>query len=134
MLREEEKTNEELDNGPPLDNSIIHWKLPDDRIVLFELFGGIGNGLATVLQVGIKVQRYICIDIDDAARQVSRRHMQGLKTQFPELLATSAIISSFSTLVGNIFLLPKKDIQWLGHVELALSGHVYGKEIEWLVI
>jgi hypothetical protein len=45
-----------------------------------------------------------------------------LKTQFPELLATSAIISSFSTLVGDVVLLSEKDIQWLGHVDLVIAG------------
>jgi site-specific DNA-cytosine methylase len=45
-----------------------------------------------------------------------------LKTQFPELLATSTIISSFSTLVGDVALLLEKNIQWLGHVDLVITG------------
>jgi hypothetical protein len=45
----EEEGNGEVDIGPPLDNSTIHWKPPEDGIVLLELFGGIGNGLAIVL-------------------------------------------------------------------------------------
>jgi hypothetical protein len=45
-----------------------------------------------------------------------------LKTQFPELLATSTIISSFSTLVGDVALLLEKNIQWLGHVDLVIVG------------
>jgi hypothetical protein len=105
LLPREEETNGEVDHGPPLDNSTIHWKPPDDGIVLLELFGGIGSGLVAVLQAGIKVQRYVYVDIDDATRQVAKRHMRRLKTQFPELLATSAIMSSFSTLVGDVALL-----------------------------
>jgi hypothetical protein len=46
-------------NAGNLENSTIHWKLPDNGIVLLELFGGIGTGLAAVLQAGIKVQRYV---------------------------------------------------------------------------
>jgi dephospho-CoA kinase len=42
--------------------------------VLLELFGGIGNGLATVLQVGIKIKQYIYVDFDDVARQVAKQH------------------------------------------------------------
>jgi site-specific DNA-cytosine methylase len=122
LLREEEETNGEVDHGPTLDNSTIHWKPPDDRIVLLELFGGIGSGLAAVLQAGIKVQRYVYIDINDVARQVAKRHTQRLKTQFLELLATSAIISSFSMLVGDVALLSEKDIQWLGYVDLVIAG------------
>jgi hypothetical protein len=54
--REEDRSDGTEDHGPPLDNSTIHWKPPDDGIVLLELFGGIGTSLAVVLQVGIKIQ------------------------------------------------------------------------------
>jgi hypothetical protein len=53
--------------------STIHWKPPDDGIVLLELFGGIGTSLAAVVQVGIKVQRYVYVDTDEAARQVAKQ-------------------------------------------------------------
>ena len=55
LLREEKGSEEQEDHGPSLDNSTIHWKPPDDGIVLLELFGGIGTSLAAVLQAGIKV-------------------------------------------------------------------------------
>jgi hypothetical protein len=110
LPRVEEEDNGEVDIGPPLDNSTIHWKPPKDGIVLLELFGGIGSSLATVLQAGIKVKRYIYVDIDDMPRQVAKQHSRRLRTQFPKLLAYNAIISSFSTLVGNIALLSEKDI------------------------
>jgi GAF domain-containing protein len=125
LPREEEETNGEVDHGPPLDNSTIYWKPPDDGIVLLELFGSIGSGLAAVLQAGIKVQRYVYVDIDDATRQVAKQHTWKLKTQFPELLATSTIISSFSTLVDDVALLSEKDIQWLGHADLVIAGWPY---------
>jgi hypothetical protein len=117
----EEEGNSEVDIGPSLDNSTIHWKPPEDGIVLLELFGGIGSGLAVVLQVGIKVKRYIYVDVDDVARQVAKQHSRRLRTQFPELLAYDAILSSFSTL-GDIALLSEKDIHWLGHVDLVVVG------------
>jgi hypothetical protein len=62
-----------------VDNSTIHWKPPDDGIVLLELFGGIDTSLAAILQVGIKVKRYVYVDIDDAAQQVAKHHSQGLR-------------------------------------------------------
>ena len=111
-----------MDHGLPLDNSTIYYKPLDDRIVLLELFGGISSGLAAVLQERIKVQHYVYIDIDDAARQMAKQHTWRLKTQFLELLATSAIISFFSTLFGDVFLLSEKDIQWLGHVDLVIAS------------
>jgi hypothetical protein len=118
----EEESVGAMDIGPPLDNSTIHWKPPEEGIVLFELFGGIGSGLAAVLQAGIKVKRYVYVDVDDTARQVAKQHARRLRTQFPDLLAYTAIMSSFSTLVGDIALLSEKDINWLGNVDLVIAG------------
>jgi hypothetical protein len=67
LPRVEEEGNGEVDIGPPLDNSTIHWKPLEDGIMLLELFGSIGNGLVVVLQAGIKVKRYIYVDVDDMA-------------------------------------------------------------------
>jgi hypothetical protein len=118
----EEEVNGEVDLGPPLDSSTIHWRPPEDGIVLLELFGRIGSGLVAVLQAGLKVKRYIYVDVDEAARQVAKRHSRRLRTQFPELLATSAIKTSFSTLVGNIALVSVEDIHHCGYVDLVIVG------------
>jgi hypothetical protein len=64
----EEEDNGEVDIGPPLNNSTIHWKPPEDGILLLELFGGMGSGLASVVQAGIKVKRYIYVNVDNVAR------------------------------------------------------------------
>jgi hypothetical protein len=102
LPRVEEEVNDEVDLGSPLDSSTIHWRPPEDGIVLLELFGGIGSGLVAVLQAGLKIKRYIYVDVDEAAREVAKRHSRRLRTQFPELLATSAIKTSFCMLVGDI--------------------------------
>jgi hypothetical protein len=68
----EEEVNREVDLGPPLDSSTIHWRPPEDGIVLLELFGGVGSGLVVVLQAGLKVKYYIYVDVDEAARQVAK--------------------------------------------------------------
>jgi hypothetical protein len=68
LPRVEEEVNGEVNLGPPLDSSTIHWRPPEDGIVLLELFGGIGNGLVTVLQAGLNVKRYIYVDVDEVAR------------------------------------------------------------------
>jgi site-specific DNA-cytosine methylase len=116
----EEEVNGEVDLGPPLDSSTIHWRPPEDGIVLLELFGGIGSGLVAVLQARLKVKRYIYVDGDEAARQVAKPRR--LRTQFPGLLAISAIKTSFSTLVGDIALLSVEDIHCCGHVDLVIAG------------
>jgi hypothetical protein len=87
-----------------------------------ELFGGIGTGLATVLQVEIKVQRYVYVDIDDAARQVAKHRSRGLHVRFPELLTTITLLSAFSSLTSDISLISEKDLHWLGHVDLVIAG------------
>jgi site-specific DNA-cytosine methylase len=90
--------------------------------VLLELFGGIGSGLVAVLQVGLKVKLYIYVDVDEVARQVAKRHSWRLRTHFPELLATSAIKTFFSTPTGDIVLVSAEDIHHCGHVDLVIAG------------
>jgi hypothetical protein len=72
LPRVEEEVNGKINLGLPLDNSTIHWRPPEDGIVLLELFGGIGSGLVAVLQAGLKVKHYIYVDVDEAARQVAK--------------------------------------------------------------
>jgi hypothetical protein len=123
LLPQEEAGSDGLeDHGLPLDNSTIHWKPPDDEIVLLELFGGIGTSLAAVLQAGIKIKCYVYANIDDAARQVAKHHSQGLHVRFPRLLTTIALLSTFSSLTGDISLILEKDLHWLGHVDLVIAG------------
>ena len=74
------------------------------------------------MQASVKVKKYIYVDVDEAARQVAKRHSRKLKTQFPDLLATSAIKTSFFTLAGDISLLLAKDIYRVGHVDLVIAG------------
>jgi site-specific DNA-cytosine methylase len=105
-----------------LDNSTIHWKPLDDGIVLLELFGGIGTSLVAVLKAGIKIKRYVYVDIDEAPRQMAKHHSRGLSIRFPELLTTTALLSTFSSLIGDISLISEKDLHWLGHVDLVIAS------------
>jgi hypothetical protein len=52
---------------------------------------------------------------------VAKRHLRRLRTQFPELLATSAIKTSFSTLAGDIALVSVENIHRCGHVDLVIA-------------
>jgi site-specific DNA-cytosine methylase len=122
LLRVEEEVNGEVDLGPLLDSSTIHWRPPVDGIVLLELFGGIGSGLVAVLQAGLKVKCYIYVDVDEVVRQVAKRHSRRLRAQFLELLATSTIKTSFSTFAGDIALVSAGDIHHCGHVDLVIAG------------
>jgi hypothetical protein len=68
LPRVEEEVNGEVDLGSPLDSSTIYWRPPEDGIVFLEFYGGIGSGLVVVLQAGLKIKRYIYVDVDEAAR------------------------------------------------------------------
>jgi site-specific DNA-cytosine methylase len=90
--------------------------------MLLELFGGNSSGLVAVLQARLKVKRYIYVDVDEAARQVAKRYSRRLRTQFPELLATSAIKTSFATLAGDIALVSTENIYRCSHMDLVIAG------------
>jgi hypothetical protein len=113
LPREEAGSDGQEDHGPPLDNSTIHWKPPDDGILLLELFGGIGTSLVAVLQARIKIQHYVYVDTDDEARQVAKHHSRGLRVRFPKLLTTTALLSAFFSLTSDISLISEKDLYWL---------------------
>jgi site-specific DNA-cytosine methylase len=53
---------------------------------------------------------------------VAKRYSRRLRIQFPELLATSAIKTSFSMLAGDIALVSAEDIYHCGHVDLVIAG------------
>jgi site-specific DNA-cytosine methylase len=56
---------------------------------------------------------------------VAKRHSRRLRTQFPKLLAISAIKTSFSTLAGDITLVSAEDIHHCGHVDLVIAEWPY---------
>jgi site-specific DNA-cytosine methylase len=37
-------------------------------------------------------------------------------------LTTTALLSTFSSLTGDISLISEKDLHWLGHVDLVIAG------------
>ena len=47
------------------------WRPQDVGITLVELFGGIGTGLAAILEVGLTVKRYVYVD----NTRVTRHHL-----------------------------------------------------------
>jgi hypothetical protein len=59
----------------PLDITPIAWDYPSEGIYVLDLFGGIGTGLATMLQAGIPVQKYLYVERDETTRRVSSCHL-----------------------------------------------------------
>jgi hypothetical protein len=61
LVEEEEVPRRTLISGlvglSPLDITPVAWEYPFEGICVFDLFGGINTGLATMLQVGIPVRK-----------------------------------------------------------------------------
>jgi hypothetical protein len=77
-----------LGETPPTSSSFsfaqpIRWQPPPEGIVLVEIFGSIGTGLAAVLEAGITVRRYIYVDNGYAANRAVRHHIQQLLLRYP---------------------------------------------------
>ena len=53
----------------------ILWQPPDVGITLVELFGGIGTGLAAILEAGLTVKRYVYVDNSQVSTRVARHHL-----------------------------------------------------------
>ncbi len=79
MEEEEEVPRRTPISGPvglsPLDTTPIAWEYPFEGICVLDLFGGISIDLATVLQAGILVWKYLYVERDETARRVSSRHL-----------------------------------------------------------
>jgi hypothetical protein len=59
----------------PLDTTPIVWEYPSEGICVLDLFGGISISLATVLQAGILVRKYLYVERDETVRRVSSCHL-----------------------------------------------------------
>ncbi len=67
----------------PLDTTPIVWEYPSEGICMLDLFGGISTDLATMLQAGIPVRKYLYVEKDETARRVSSHHLALLTRQYP---------------------------------------------------
>ena len=61
-----------IDSCTPLLARTIQWQPPDEVITLVEFFAGIGTRLVAVLDVGLKVRRYINVDSGFAANRTTQ--------------------------------------------------------------
>ncbi len=78
-IEEEEVPQRTLISGPiglfPLDTAPIAWEYLSEGVCVLDLFGGINTGLATMLQAGILVRKYLHVERDETAKRVSSRHL-----------------------------------------------------------
>ena len=117
----------ELGEAPPTSSSFsfaqpIRWQPSPEGIVLVEIFGGIGTGLAAVLEAGITVRRYIHVDNGYAANRAVRHHIQQLLLRYPAQLSASAIHGCCGQLPQDVTMISDEDLRRLGHVDLIIAG------------
>ncbi len=75
----------------PLNITPIAWEYLSEGICVLDLFGGINISLATVLQMGILVRKYLYVERDETVKRVSSRNLALLMRRYPELLPRSVI-------------------------------------------
>ncbi len=109
-VEEEEVPRRTPISGPiglsPLDITPITWEYPYEGICVLDLFGGISTDLATMLQAGIPVRKYLYMERNETTRRVSSRHLALLMWRYPKLLPRSDI----------------RGYQWALPLDIALLG------------
>jgi site-specific DNA-cytosine methylase len=100
----------------------IRWQPPPEGIILVELFGGIGTGLAAVLEVGLRVKKYIHVDNGYTANRAVRHHIQQLLLRYPTQLPASSVHGCCGQLPQDVTLISDEDLRRLGHIDLLIAG------------
>ncbi len=104
----------------PLDTTPITWEYPSEGICMLDLFSGINTCLATVLQAGILVRKYLYMERDETTRRVSSCHLALLMRRYPELWPRSAIRGYQQALPSYIALLGVQDLAKVGPINLVI--------------
>jgi hypothetical protein len=100
----------------------IVWRLPDARIILVEIFGGIGIGLAVLLEVGLMVRRFVYVDNSQVCTRVARHHLHHLMLLYPQQLHPIVIRGCFSRLPHDVTIISEADLRYLGLVDMVIAG------------
>jgi hypothetical protein len=111
-----------IPNGPSTLARPILWRPPDTGITLVELFGGIGTGLAAILEASLTVTRYVYVDNSQVSTRVARHHLHQLMVLYPQQLHPTAIHGCFSSLPRDVTLISEADLRHLGPVDMVIAG------------
>ncbi len=126
LVEEEEVPRRTPISGPvglsPLDTTSIVWEYLSEGICMLDLFGGINTNLATVLQAGIPVWKYLFVERDETARRVSSRHLALSMWRYPKLLPRLVIQRYQRALPSNIALLGVQNLARVGPIDLVITG------------
>ncbi|CAM6082409.1 unnamed protein product [Calypogeia fissa] len=106
----------------PILSTPITWTPSPDGITLLELFGGISTGLEALLQSGMVVKKYIYVDTDACAREVSKARLLEFSSRFPQQFPPHAWKASFTLLPPDIQLIQRQHLELLGSLDLIIAG------------
>ena len=87
-----------------------------------ELFGGIGTGLAAVLEAGLTVRQYVYVDDSPVSTRAARHHLHRLMVLYPQQLLPTTIRGCFGRLPRDITLISEEDLRMLGPMDLVIAG------------
>ncbi|CAI7897332.1 unnamed protein product [Closterium sp. NIES-54] len=114
-----------------LDAGVFH-----KPIVLLELFAGICTGLATVLKAGLRVEKYIYVENDEAVNCMAWHHVKKLEERYPSQLYAGAVEKGAEWVCHRVEDVREDALAHWGHImkrwesgrkSCHRSGHVYGR-------
>lgn len=87
-----------------------------------ELFGCIGTGLTAVLEAGLTVRWYICVDKSPMSIRVARHHLHMLMVLYSHQVHPTAIRGCFLRFFCDVTLINEVDLRHLSLVNMVIAG------------
>ncbi|CAI7818818.1 unnamed protein product [Closterium sp. NIES-54] len=91
-------------------------------ITLVELFGGLGAGLAAALEAGLKVEKWVYVELDPEVRKMAWNHALMLQQQYPVQLTKGVQREAMQNKKWDVGQLTKEDVRSWGKVDLLVAG------------
>ncbi|CAI7758131.1 unnamed protein product [Closterium sp. NIES-53] len=100
-----------------LDAGVFH-----KPIVLLELFAGICTGLAAVLKAGLRVEKYIYVENDEAVNCMAWHHVKKLEERYPSQLYAGAVEKGAEWVCHRVEDVREDALAHWGHIDLVVAG------------
>ncbi|CAI7825223.1 unnamed protein product [Closterium sp. NIES-53] len=91
-------------------------------VTLVELFGGIGPGLATALEAGLRVKKWVYVELDPEVRRMAWKHAQMLQQWYPAQLTKEVLQEAMQNKKWDMGQITKEDVDSWGKVDLLVAG------------
>ncbi|CAI7874661.1 unnamed protein product [Closterium sp. NIES-54] len=91
-------------------------------VTLVELFGGLGAGLAAALEAGLRVKKWIYVEVDPEVRRMAWKHAQILQQRYPAQLRKDVVKEAMQNKKWDVKQITKVDVRNWGKVDLLVAG------------